>query len=337
MKRRFQWKMLSIVTGMLLILSGCFGGSAPVKKSSTGSLILKVSIPEQVQSEGVSATAIGAYDVKKIYYVLTSTLGEKTISDTIAISDEEAQINIPEINVGNWEIVVYGLDSLEYYVFKGMSSVIIRDGTTSTVDILMEVTSGELDVQVERPADLSFRSGQVALSTLTGELITKELNIGDVYLTASFTDLHPHSWPIEVKLYDGSEVVATGSGVVDILPGRTNPYTLGLGSGDGSLIIRIGWELPPATPLGLTGTVDGNSIAITWDANSETDLAGYAVYRKVNSSDQVILLSKELLLEPAYTDSAIIQGNTYTYWVQAYNTGGAGSWLSEAFIIETVE
>ena len=41
---------------------------------------------------------------------------------------------------------------------------------------------------------------------------------------------------------------------------------------------------PPAVPLGLTALVDGGKITLTWQANTEDDLAGYILSQLIKDS-----------------------------------------------------
>ena len=41
-------------------------------------------------------------------------------------------------------------------------------------------------------------------------------------------------------------------------------------------------DLPPAAPTGLAASASRAGIALTWDANGESDLAGYNVYRSTS-------------------------------------------------------
>jgi hypothetical protein len=79
-------------------------------------------------------------------------------------------------------------------------------------------------------------------------------------------------------------------------------------------------EFPPAAPAGLTATPSPASVELSWDANTEPDLAGYRVYRstaggafeKVGDVNEI----------PAYSDHAVERGKTYRYMVTALDKAG---------------
>lgn len=80
---------------------------------------------------------------------------------------------------------------------------------------------------------------------------------------------------------------------------------------------------PPGPPQGLKAVVEnGQDGHLTWTANTEPDLAGYAVYR------DGIRITPALLAVPAYIDPALIEGR-YTYTVTAFDHAGWESAKSE--------
>ncbi len=105
------------------------------------------------------------------------------------------------------------------------------------------------------------------------------------------------------------------------------------GSPNGTLVNGTSWfppdETAPAAPTGLAATSGVGEVALTWDANSETDLAGYNVYRSTGTvTKDTPINGGTLLTSPAYTDTTGTPGTAYNYAVTAVDTSTNESDLS---------
>lgn len=92
----------------------------------------------------------------------------------------------------------------------------------------------------------------------------------------------------------------------------------------------------PSTPQGLVVVlvpVQGAAAAsldLSWAVNSETDIAGYNVYRSEQAGTQGTRLNTELLLTPAFRDMNVTSGHRYFYSVTAVDRSGNESPSSTA-------
>jgi hypothetical protein len=77
---------------------------------------------------------------------------------------------------------------------------------------------------------------------------------------------------------------------------------------------------PPATPSGLNATAGPASIELSWDPNTEPDLAGYRVYRATGGGAFEKLVDVPPV--PAYSDKAIQKDTAYRYAVSAVDRAG---------------
>jgi hypothetical protein len=87
-------------------------------------------------------------------------------------------------------------------------------------------------------------------------------------------------------------------------------------------------KFPPAAPANLSATASANSVELSWDANTEPDLAAYRVYRSVNGGAfEKIADVGEI---PTYSDKAVQSGKTYHYAITAVDKSGNESPQSAA-------
>jgi hypothetical protein len=78
---------------------------------------------------------------------------------------------------------------------------------------------------------------------------------------------------------------------------------------------------PPSTPSGLVATAGAGQVALRWRAASDNvKVAGYRVFR---DGDRVAQVSA-----PAFTDTGLTDGRTFTYRVDAFDAAGNSSALS---------
>lgn len=75
---------------------------------------------------------------------------------------------------------------------------------------------------------------------------------------------------------------------------------------------------PPNPPQGLTAVFTGRSVQLIWKPSLAPDIAGYNVYRQTQGQPPE-RLNHELLRTPVFSDSNMIRGMQYTYWVTAVN------------------
>lgn len=79
-------------------------------------------------------------------------------------------------------------------------------------------------------------------------------------------------------------------------------------------------EFPPAPPAGLLQVPTPGSIELTWDRNTESDLAGYRIYRAEPGAPFAKI--GETAESPTYSDRKIESGKHYRYAITAFDRSG---------------
>ena len=75
-------------------------------------------------------------------------------------------------------------------------------------------------------------------------------------------------------------------------------------------------DLPPAAPASLVASVSHAGVSLAWAANTESDLAGYNVYR-VAPGGSAVRLNGALVTALSFNDTTAVAGVAYTYRVTA--------------------
>lgn len=109
----------------------------------------------------------------------------------------------------------------------------------------------------------------------------------------------------------------SGDGVQEPLLDVSNPTVFNPVMTDGS---GGGGTTPPAASTGLTASAGSGSVALDWADNSESDLAGYNVYRSTTSGGPYTKVNSALVTTSAYGDTGLTNGTTYYYVVRAVDT-----------------
>lgn len=101
-------------------------------------------------------------------------------------------------------------------------------------------------------------------------------------------------------------------------------------AGDISAPVRIEARdvFPPAVPAGLAAVAnppangEPASIDLSWQPDTEPDLAGYYVYRREAQTPWQRISGQQPVPSPAYHDALVQPGHTYTYGVSAVDQKG---------------
>lgn len=119
------------------------------------------------------------------------------------------------------------------------------------------------------------------------------------------------SWVTALRL-DSSELASNGEYVIAAT-------AIANGGADAKAIYRVIVDNPPATPTGVSATVTGDGVSLTWDPNREPDLLGYEVERGIEGDFEILGRTTETsAVDPAGP-------GTYSYRVTAIRSSSARS------------
>ncbi len=129
-------------------------------------------------------------------------------------------------------------------------------------------------------------------------------------------------------------VSGTGYSDMDLSESTTYYYVVSAAnsvgqSGDSAQAAVTTLAAPPATPSGLAAAAGDGSVTLTWNANSESDLAGYNVYRSTIPGSGYTRQNNVLLNSPTFTDNYVGYYTTYYYVVTAVDMDALESPVSD--------
>ncbi|MDJ0838311.1 MAG: collagenase [Acidobacteriota bacterium] len=101
----------------------------------------------------------------------------------------------------------------------------------------------------------------------------------------------------------------------------------GPGSADATILLEGPYSgsvdiVPPAAPTGLSAVAGDGRTDLSWNANGESDLGGYLVYRGTSSGGPYTRLTGSTVGGTSYADTGVSNGTTYYYRISAVDTSG---------------
>jgi len=228
-----------------------------------------------------------------------------------SIDDGAYQVMGYNSETGYWEAV---WDSTG--VADGLHTITARAtdtiGQTSTDSIT--VTVDNIDdsptVAITSPADGTIVSGTVTIEASAGD--DKGVSKVDFYIDDAFLatdDTEPYS-----AIWDTTSVVDGAHAITAIATD-----TIGQTASDSNGVVVD--NTPPAQVTGLAiTTVSSSQLDLSWDANTETDLDHYNVYRSTTSGGPYDLVASSTT--NSYSNTGLAASTTYYYTVSAVDTAG---------------
>ncbi len=166
------------------------------------------------------------------------------------------------------------------------------------------------------PASIDF--GDVAVGDSRTETVTLT-NSGTASLTISQADLTGTGFSVSTLLLTLAAGQATTFSVTFA------PATSGSASGSLSLISDAA-NSPTTLSLAGNGVAPvAHEVDLFWDPSSSANVAGYNVYRAIQSGGPYLKLNPVLTASTTYTDATVVSGATYFYVVTAEDGNGVES------------
>jgi len=101
---------------------------------------------------------------------------------------------------------------------------------------------------------------------------------------------------------------------------ESSPY---LESEDSEILVISPKDIfPPAPPKGVVLVTGPDILSLSWDANQESDLGGYRIWKRAEGEPEFVVLMEEPFLENTYTDSSVEKNMRYYYAITSMDKAG---------------
>ena len=222
---------------------------------------------------------------------------------------------------------------------SGLFTAIASAVTTARTATLTASAGGvtkmfPLQLNAARPA-LTLGPGSIAF----GDVGLNSPATQSVLLTSSGTA------PLTIS---GASITGTGFSMTGVsAPVTLNPgqrVTLNVefdptatGAATGAVRLTSNASSGATATVALTGTGSSPSceVDLTWDApaNSPDPVAGYNVYRSISGSNSYGLVTQSPTVPSSYSDTTVVTGTAYTYYVESVDAEGNTSAPSNLFSV----
>ncbi len=140
----------------------------------------------------------------------------------------------------------------------------------------------------------------VSATSWTSYPVSRAVGAGSHTFTVSYTNDSKTSSCDRNLRFDSLTITGTGGG----------------GGGD---------TTPPGAPISLAASPGNGSASLTWAPNTESDLAGYNVFRSTSSGGPYTKDNTALVTTASYNDTGLTNGTKYFWVVQAVDTSNNSS------------
>jgi hypothetical protein len=125
------------------------------------------------------------------------------------------------------------------------------------------------------------------------------------------------AWPIIVNVsvtYGASTNVSAQESGTTTLRAEYNPYI------EGTVSITVRGFISAPSGLEVIPVEGGGALDLSWNANTEDNLAGYHIYRSFSQGGEFTRITQELVTTTNYTDELLSNGVQYFYYIVAVDT-----------------
>ena len=317
-----------LVTGLGILGQGCLNKPAAI--TDRGILKLQFSLMEEQINSRAIAGEICKLNIRLAHK--DDGIFRETEAD---FTGDNQQIEIPSLYPGDWQVTVSGLDIVGSIIFQGNGTAFVQPNQITSIQIDLLPAPGFLDVV----CDVSQING---LGATVGGTLYVYLNpldssakyyplVRDGNLVKGTVNVPEGTFAVKVAVPNvSSKLFISPYYTVNVKAGKTAHLEI---SANGGVTIKGTINSTPSTPVGLTAIYNSqtSSVLLTWIGVTNTDLAGYYLYRS-NSEGRMIRIANLDMETNTYTNK-VTAGDFYhneiKYAVSSFDLGGVESFWSD--------
>ncbi|MFA7486186.1 MAG: hypothetical protein WCZ89_09190, partial [Phycisphaerae bacterium] len=225
--------------------------------------------------------------------------------------------NTISVPYDQWNLVTFnGFTTAEITAYKARSYEI-------PMDPVMTTSAGEALIDVLEGAGASYPSRDIVDTRIVTDVINGTGSSIASTTSSSWPTLNSLPAPLDSDNDGMPDAWEIANGLNPYNAADRNFYDLHLDYTNLEVYLNSLVEADleaPAIPTGLTATAGDATVYLEWNDNTESDLAGYNIYRSTTSGSGYVKLNSPLLANSNYTDNAVANGTTYYYVVTAVDT-----------------
>ena len=213
------------------------------------------------------------------------------------------------------EITLTNLEANTDYFFTASSTDLSNNGPTISETLFFTTDAGaDLTSPLISSVQVAVEDESAILSWDTDEVADSFVDFGVVsgladLIVGNFEDVAEHQIVLTNLTPDTEYFFTVGS-----IDRASNPPTR---SEESSFTTLASADTEaPGTPTDLSATAGSQQVLLTWAANTELDLAGYSVFRRISGETDFTEIATRLT-ETIYTDLGLTNDVTYEYQLTA--------------------
>jgi uncharacterized membrane protein len=306
------------------LTAGTYSGTATITGGGTTKLVpitMTVTSGSATPAIGLSTTSLGFAGTVGGTNPSTQTIGISNVGSgtlTWTTSDNTTWLTLSPLSGTNTGTVTasVALAGLLAGSYTATVTVTATGATAKTVPVTLTVTSSTSGGTIGfSPASLAF-SGTVGGTNPAAQPIAITNTGGG---TLSWTLNDNATW-LQLNTVSGTTMTET-----DTISASVTTSGLGAGTYNGIITVTASGasNSPRQIPVSLTlSTTVAGTANLTWDANTDSDLAGYKVYQGTSSGTYAASVSTIPKGTTSYTVAGLQTGTTYFFIITAYDNAG---------------